>query len=195
MAHAFQCRCGAIRGHVRSGGISNRVVCYCRDCRAFALHLGDADQTLNAAGGTEIVQVAQSRLVFSQGIQHLAVLRLRDKGMLRWYASCCQTPLGNTLRAPQASFIGLIHTVLDPSKLDADFGPAIAQVHTQSAWRNGQPRTKRLFVAVVKCLALMLTECLRGRCRHSPLFDSLGRPCAQAQVLSPEQLKQLQAMQ
>jgi hypothetical protein len=33
-------------------------------------------------------------------------------GLLRWYAACCKTPIGNTLPNFRASFVGLIHSCL-----------------------------------------------------------------------------------
>src|SRR5262245_34003449 len=92
------CRCGEIHGWLRGASprTVNRMVCYCDDCQAFLHHIGRAE-LLDARGGTDVVQLAPSTMVLDRGTDRVAGLQLREKGMNRWYASCCQTPLGNTL--------------------------------------------------------------------------------------------------
>jgi hypothetical protein len=109
----LRCRCGEVRAVV--AGVSqrtvNRVVCYCDDCQAFAHQLGRAD-LLDAKGGSDIVQVAPSTLSFVQGQNRIAGLRLTPKGLFRWYASCCNTPVGNTL-SPSLPFVGIVAQALE----------------------------------------------------------------------------------
>ncbi|MEL6182165.1 MAG: DUF6151 family protein, partial [Myxococcota bacterium] len=102
-----QCRCGQLRGGFQPSSRSQRVVCYCRTCQAFAHFLG-RPELLDAQGGSHIVQSEPHTLRFHQGSEHLACMRLSDKGLLRWYASCCQTPLGNTPALPSFAFVGLL---------------------------------------------------------------------------------------
>src|SRR5690349_9274547 len=95
----LRCRCGEVGGRVKDAapGAVNRVVCYCDDCQAFAHHLGRAD-LLDAQGGTDIVQVAPpASLVFDRGSDRIVGLRLTPKGLYRWYAISCKTPVGNTV--------------------------------------------------------------------------------------------------
>ena len=33
--------------------------------------------------------------------------------MIRWYAGCCKTPIGNTLENHKISFVGLLHNCLE----------------------------------------------------------------------------------
>jgi len=56
MQHALQCRCGTIKGWVGDTQSANRVVCYCRDCQAFARFLGQGSETLDAQGGSDVIQ-------------------------------------------------------------------------------------------------------------------------------------------
>ena len=108
-----RCRCGAVRAVVKDASPTtvNRVVCYCDDCQAFAHRLGRAD-LLDAHGGSDIVQVAPSSLVFESGEDKIVGLRLSPKGLFRWYASCCNTPLGNTL-SPAVPFVGIVAQSLE----------------------------------------------------------------------------------
>jgi hypothetical protein len=104
----LRCHCGELRGSVTdpSPRTVNRVVCYCDDCQAFAHQLGRAD-LLDARGGTDIVQVAPASLKFVQGQRRIVGLRLTSNGLFRWYASCCNTPVGNSLN-PAIPFVGII---------------------------------------------------------------------------------------
>ena len=141
--HSIQCQCGAVKGQLESIGVNNRLICYCTDCRAFAHFLGKAPEVLDEQGGTEIVQVAQQGLHFSQGEDMLSAVRLSNKGMIRWYASCCATPIGNTMATPKASFIGLTHTCLDRSQVDKDFGINVAVLNTDTALGNPKIKAAR----------------------------------------------------
>src|ERR1700759_4852191 len=71
-----------------SPGTVQRVVLYCRGLQAFAHRLGRAD-LLDDHGGSDIVQVAPASLTFVQGQDRIKGLRLKPKGLYRWYASCC----------------------------------------------------------------------------------------------------------
>jgi len=180
---SLQCQCGALRAQLEPAGLSNRLLCYCTDCRAFARLLGRSD-LLDAQGGTEIVQLGQSRLRNLQGREHLAAVRLSERGLLRWYAACCRTPIGNTLANPKGGFIGLVHSCLDAAPLGAAFGPEVAVVNADTALGEPKPRQRGLAGAILRSLRIMAGERLSGRYRASPLFDAQGAPVAQPQVLS-----------
>jgi hypothetical protein len=98
----LRCRCGEVRALVTGASrrTVNRVVCYCDDCQAFAHQLGRAD-LLDSQGGSDIVQVAPASLRFVQGQHRIVGLQLKPKGLFRWYANCCNTPVGNTHSARQ----------------------------------------------------------------------------------------------
>lgn len=191
--HRIQCKCGTIRGQLDGTGISNRVVCYCTDCQAFAKFLGKSNEVLDVHGGTEIVQVAQPRLTFSQGQEHLAAVRLSEKGMVRWYAACCKTPIGNTMINPKVSFIGLIHSSLDRSKMDEDFGSSVAKVNTNAAIGEPKPKQRRLLGVMLRFIGIVLTTRIGGRYRRSQLFNESGGPIVRPTVLTAEDLARLKS--
>lgn len=103
----LRCACGEVRGIVSgaSARAVNRVVCYCDDCQAFVHQIGRAD-LLDPQGGTDIIQVAPASLTFVRGQDRIKGVRLSPKGLYRWYASCCNTPIGNTL-SPSVPFVGI----------------------------------------------------------------------------------------
>lgn len=189
--HTIQCQCGLFRGLIEGNGTSNRCICYCTDCRAFARYFGANAQLLDAQGGTEIVQVAQPRFKLQQGTEHLAALRLSDKGMIRWYATCCKTPIGNTLPDPKMSFIGLIHSVLDHSRMDQDFGTQIAKVSTTSALGEPKPKPQGMARTGLSIVKILLSMRLTGQYKQSELFRSDGQPRVQPKVLTAQELAQL----
>lgn len=191
--HQIQCKCGTIRGQLEGTGISNRVVCYCTDCQAFAKFLDKSNEVLDVHGGTEIVQVAQPRLTFSQGQAHLAAVRLSEKGMVRWYAACCKTAIGNTMINPKVSFIGLIHSSLDRSKMDKDFGRNVAEVNTNAAIGEPKPKQRGLLGVMLRFIGIVLTARIGGRYRKSQLFNESGAPIVRPTVLTAEELGRLKS--
>jgi hypothetical protein len=85
-----------LKGFVEIPQNANRGVCYCKDCQAFAHFLGKDGETLDERGGTDVTQVLPKNIAFTQGTEILACIRLTEKGLLRWYAGCCNTPVVNT---------------------------------------------------------------------------------------------------
>jgi hypothetical protein len=189
--HRLTCRCGQVQGHVITGQPSARVRCYCTDCQAFGRFLGSSAEVLDAQGGTEIVQVCQSRLRFDRGIEQLAAVRLTEKGMIRWYAQCCRTPIGNTMQDPKMSFVGLIHSFLDASSLDDDFGSSVALLNTNTALGEPKPRQRGLIGVILKFARLVLASRIRGRYKQSPLYSSEGRPVVPPEILAAAELQRL----
>lgn len=184
--HPLRCRCGALQGHVELSGLSNRVRCYCQDCQAFARFLGSLDQVLNAQGGSDVVQLAPHRIRITQGAAQLAVMRLSDQGMLRWYAACCRTPVGNTLTSRAMPFTGLLVQCLDTAPLEAAFGPVRASANTASAIGEPKPRAFGMAGALLRILGMVLGSRLSGRYKDTPFFTAAGAPVAEPTVLSAE---------
>jgi len=191
--HPIQCKCGAIRGQLEGTGTHNRALCYCTDCRAFARFLGKAPDMLDKQGGTEIFQVAQSRLRFLQGEDRLAAIRLSDKGMVRWYASCCGTPIGNTMANPKISFIGLIHTCLDQAQMNEHFGTSVAVLNVNTALGNPKPKQRGLLGVVARFMWILVTSRISGGYRRSPLFTASGLPRVVPKILPAEELTRLKS--
>lgn len=186
--HPIQCKCGTVRAQLEGTGISSRVLCYCTDCRAFARFLGQPEQVLDRQGGTEIVQVSQGRLRFSAGKERLKAVRLTEKGMVRWYADCCKTPLGNIMANRGISFVGLIHSALDQARMDEDFGKASAVVNVETALGEPKPKQVGLPGIILRFIRLVAGARLSGEYRNSPFFDASGALIAQPTVLSADAL-------
>ena len=185
MQHPLQCRCGTIKGWVSDPASANRAVCYCRDCQAFARFLGQESETLDAQGGSDIVQTLPKNVTFTQGMDALACMRLTQKGMIRWYAGCCKTPIGNTLENYKISFIGLLHNCLESpaQSLANSFGPVRAYVNPQGALGDPKPKTSGTGAIIRWFVKTILKARVNGDYRRTPFFKD-GKPIAIPRVIS-----------
>ena len=187
MNHPLQCQCGALKGFVAQPRSANRAVCYCKDCQAFAHFLGRVDEILDERGGSDVIQTLPKNVTFTHGIEALACMRLSPKGLLRWYASCCNTPIGNTLASSKMSFIGLVHTCLENSgkPLNDSFGPVRARVGTESAKGDPKPKTAGLPTMILWFIRTTLKSRINGDYKRSPFFAAdTGAPIVTPRVLS-----------
>ena len=185
MSHPLQCRCGTLKGLVNDPRSANRGICYCKDCQAFAHFLGRTNDVLDERGGSDVIQVLPKNVTFTQGLEALACIRLTPKGLVRWYASCCNTPIGNTLATPKLSFIGLVHTCLESQPLDDAFGPVRCWFHTQSARGHPKPKTAGTGKVVSWFIGKVLKARFNGDYKRTPFFRAdTGAPIVTPRVLS-----------
>lgn len=172
----LQCRCGKVHGWLRDASPSavNRVVCYCDDCQAFLHHLGRAD-LLDEHGGADIVQVAPSALSFDRGNEHITAVRLAPKGLYRWYASCCKTPLGNMV-APWLPFIGIATELFQQAPgarpCDEVFGAPVGRIMGKFAIGEPPPGSVKPDVRLLARTARKLLGWkLGGKAWPHPFFE------------------------
>ena len=192
MRHALQCECGKLRGQVAAPEKCTRLVCYCKDCQAFAHYLGKP-AILDDKGGSGIVVAHPRQLSFTQGRQYLACMALSEHGMLRWYASCCNTAIGNIARNRKMAFVGLSEACLrDPStSLERAFGPIRMRSVTKSAMGAVAPSGLSAVVPIAGFAAALLGARITGSYRQTPFFNADGSPVSQPKVLSADERRQL----
>jgi hypothetical protein len=197
MDHPLQCRCGTLKGRLARAEAATRGVCYCKDCQAFARFLGHANEILDESGGTDVVATLASNVTITEGANTLACMSLTPNGLLRWYASCCNTPIGNTVRNPKLAYVGLVHNCLEHSgaPLDAAFGPVRMRVNTQSATRGHPGATPIATLAAVVRLAASIGRArLGGSYRSTPFFDTQrGVPVVAPTVVSSAERDRLRS--
>jgi hypothetical protein len=196
---AIRCSCGALRGAVRrvSPAVGNRIVCYCDDCQSFPHFLGRADEILDAHGGTDIFQTSPARVEIREGIEHLACMRLTPKGLVRWYADCCKTPIGNTLATGAVPFVGLIRTRTLPGEGRDDLlGPVRGGVMARFAKgdRSTLDAHDRFALSLfLRFARIALAARLRGDHRKGPFFDPKTQELrVTPRVLEPEELRDVE---
>ncbi|WP_040787630.1 DUF6151 family protein [Massilia niastensis] len=192
--HKIQCRCGQLEGELTSTVGAMHLACYCRDCQAYAHALGNPGQVLDELGGTDVIATLQHRLRFTKGADSLACLMLSRQGVLRWYASCCNTPIGNTARDPRLSYIGLVHTCMGmpAADLDKEFGTNRVVVNKKDARKPKRDASSAsALFAIWRIIGSVVWARLNGSWKKSPFFQpGSTRPVAAPRVLSQEEREQ-----
>ncbi len=184
----LQCRCGAVRAIARGVApqTGNHCFCYCSDCQAFAKALDRVD-VLDRNGGTDIFQMSQARFEFTHGVDRVACLRLTPKGLVRWYASCCNTPIGNTMATRGIPFVGVVRAFVREPAGDA-LGPVRARGFRESATGDVAaipPDNQSLWSMLLRALRLMISWRLRGDHKRSAFFDAAsGAPLKAPRILT-----------
>ncbi len=189
---SLSCSCGKFRGTLSdvSPARSNFLICGCKSCRAYAHHLERAGDILDGYGGTRIVQISPGRITFTEGLDNLVCLRITPKGPLRWYTSCCNTPVASTLATNGVPFAGVVSTCLglqsDEAAMEPVFGPMRGRINSApdipdtGKWRS--------YFMMARLFGLMAWWKLRGDARRSPFFDKAsGQPVSGPRLLSAEE--------
>ncbi|HEX5418972.1 MAG TPA: DUF6151 family protein [Gammaproteobacteria bacterium] len=188
------CRCGKVSGRVTEASpqAANRVVCYCDDCQAFLHRLGRAD-LLDAHGGTDVVQVAPACVVFDRGAEQIVGLRLTPKGLYRWYAACCNTPLGNTM-TPAIPFVGIVAQTFEDA--DHSFGRPIGAILGKFALGTPPTGSTGLNLPLLaRAVRSILGWRLRGKAWPHPFFDRKSRrPIRPVTILTNDEREALRPL-
>ena len=188
----LKCLCGAVRGVVKDlpGSHASRMVCFCDDCQAFAHQLGRAADVLDANGGTDILPVVPAAIKITKGAENLRALRLTEKGLLRWYAGCCNTPVANTPSSPRLPYVGTIHTIMDHGghgrTREQDLGPVAFRI--MARFGRGQlpvdAHPKMPLKGVASMARFVIAALLRRQQSPSPFFGPDGKPRVEPQILT-----------
>lgn len=188
---AFSCGCGKVQllATQVTPESGTRIVCYCKDCQAFAHFLNRGDTVLDAHGGTEIFQMPMAYVQVTHGKEDLRCMRLTHAGLHRWYTGCCNTPIGNTMGAGMP-FIGLIHhAVADRSVRDENLGPVQGFLQARSAstrLAGDQKHPDVPFPLLLKMFFKLTVWKLKGLNKPSSFFDNEGQPVVEPYILNPK---------
>jgi hypothetical protein len=162
----------------------------CDDCQAYIGFLG-TDGVLDANGGTELTQVGHNQVVVVAGREHLGCVRLSPRGMFRWYASCCSTPIANTLGA-KSVFAGVIQTCVqnpvDETPIESVVGPILERVQGKFGKGELPPGTRKTvsFSMMWWSLRNLARWAFSGASAPSTFFSD-GEPCVPPRILSAEE--------
>jgi hypothetical protein len=154
------------------------------------VHWLERDDLLDERGGTEVIQLARARLEITEGADQIRCVRLSKKGMHRWYAQCCRTPLGNTI--PWVPFVGLVRSAFEVPHADdaSTFGTVL------SSWVRaavgGPPAGAGLTLGgLVHVTSLLASWALHGLGHPTPYFDRKNRPTVTPQILTVAERQKL----
>lgn len=186
---SIECFCGKLKGHLL--GFSNKksfhVHCLCDDCQNFAAHLGVEDQVLDKYGGTELFQTHPSYIHFTQGDENLSCIQLKEKGLFRWYTSCCQAPVANTMASSKIPFVGLSVKLLKFSSEEEKhriLGPVIMKAFASFS-RGEKPKNSHNSFPksfIFQVIRFMIRGFVGGKSHPNPFFDK-GKPRVMPTVL------------
>ena len=189
MTIPLRCECGQVRGEVDVIRGYARGTCHCKDCQAYARFLGKPG-LMDDNGGTDIVPMAPAGVHIHEGMAQVACMSLGPKGLLRWYAACCRTPLANTARASSLPYVGVPVACMaaSESELEAAFGPRDAvMIFPESALHPVKRARLRFLLGGMRIGLGILREKMGGRDgRDSPFFDAVGQPVRTPAVLNLE---------
>ncbi len=146
---------------------------------------------LDQFGGTEVVATHPDAVTITQGLESLACLSLTERGLLRWYAACCNTPIGNTPRNFKMAYVGLVHNCLEklPATSTEAFGPVRLRVNTKSAQGQLPPMAQNTLSEMSGIMKALLGAWFDGSYRNTPFFSSGGKPVALPKVLTQAELE------
>ncbi|MDF1801907.1 DUF6151 family protein [Thalassovita sp.] len=182
------CQCGSVQVELAPEGVAaaTRLRCYCTDCQTEARHLGYA---LPTHQGTDLIHTTPDRVTLLSGQENLAALRLSPKGIFRWYASCCDTPMFNSLPKPGKSFLGLVVHAAETQAADDSVGPVWGHAFTKSAPPGlGAPGKDVNFGGIgLGVIRRMLGGYLTGRRKINPLVNDAGEWNVTPTILTREQ--------
>jgi hypothetical protein len=114
-------------------------------------------------------------------------MSLSDHGLLRWYATCCNTPIGNTPRDFKTPYVGLIESCLKSNSpsLQESFGPVRMVLNTKSAWGRVKSTPVSNLVAMLGLMKSVIGTRLSGTYKRNPFFGTeMGTPVARPRELT-----------
>lgn len=183
----LKCSCGKVQGETENVNqdTGTRVVCCCDDCQSFANYLNGGNTILDEYGGTDVFQMPVAHLNITQGKDQIGCVRLSTKGAYRWYTTCCNTPIGNTMGAG-VPFIGVIHNIMDnATNRDNDLGRARGHIQTKFATKTVPAGLKgSMFRIIIRTLSKLLIWKLKGLNTPSVFFDADGNPVVKPTILN-----------
>ena len=192
----LSCQCGTVTGAIENAtpAEGDFVYCHCANCQSVPKYLGAEARILERNGGTALYQSRCGRLRIDSGLDRLAGLHMTDKPVLRWYASCCKTPMFNTYANGKLPYVTTLLANADAEDR-ARLGEPIGHLFLEEATGDTtglQPISmnallRRFFKRLVKDL-------FSGDRRRVPLFDAKTlQPIVAAHRLTEAERKALES--
>lgn len=184
---ALGCECGKVKGILENIDSKSdlRVVCYCLDCQQFAKTLHKTHKTLDAYGGSDIYQTHWKDIKITQGADQLRCLKVKPKGIIRWYTACCETPIGNTIGV-KVPFIGVISSFMgNGTQREEILGPVRGYFYKKRATQSlpeSIQKTSEIGL-VVRVLGNLVKWKFTGKTHPNSFFNEQGKPVTKPKIL------------
>lgn len=179
----LKCKCGNVEGVAKnvSPSSGNHLICMCDDCQVFAKYLKRDADILDENGGTQIFQLTPSQVEITKGHDHIACLRLTEKGLMRWHTSCCKTPIGNSMGA-KVPFIGVPTVFMETHN---SLGPIRAKMmgKKNDVGRTANSSNLSIFLFIVRGVFKLGTWWLKGMQNPHPFYTLNHEPIIEPRVL------------
>lgn len=159
----LRCDCGFFQAvlHDVNPKSGTHLRCHCADCRAGFRVLRPGAQTR----GIHLYQTDPDKVEIIAGPEYFECMQLSPNGIFRWYASCCNTPMFNTLKSAKIPFASVFtETAEDPSV----FGPIVTEAHIKKS--DGKTVHKGMGKMVFRMLSRMISSKITGRWKETPFF-------------------------
>lgn len=173
----LSCQCGEVQGQLNIVPKSYfHVHCLCIDCQNFATYLKNEALILDEYGGSELLQTYPQHLTISKGVEHITAIQHQEKGLYRWFTSCCHTPLANTMHAAHIPFVGVsvkMMTLENEAQKLAVLGPVSIKAFAKYARGDAPKDAHQRFPLsyMPKIIGFMLKGMLRKQHKPSPFFQ------------------------
>jgi len=152
------------------------------------VHLSNQKNILDEHGGSELLQTYPELMKITQGQDKISAIQLKEKGIYRWYTSCCNMPIANTMNSAKIPFVGVSVKLMEFSneqeKTDK-LGPVTLKAfgkYSIGEMPNDVHATFPLSF-MPKIISFMLKGIFRKRNSPSPFFNG-KEPVATVDVLS-----------
>ncbi|MBN21482.1 MAG: hypothetical protein CL678_09375 [Bdellovibrionaceae bacterium] len=187
----LECFCGKLKGtlQVASNKPSFHVECLCCDCQNFAAYLKQENRILDKYGSTELFQTYPSYIEFSEGSEQIACVKLTEKGLMRWYASCCNSPIANTMSSSKIPFAGISVKLMkfeSETEKESTLGPVIMKAFAKYAiGSKPQGSIDRFPLSFIPKILTFMAKGFLGRKYTPHPFFKQGTPVSLPKVLNP----------
>ena len=148
----------------------------------------------------DVFQLLPAQVRITAGHEHVRCVRLSEKGLMRWYAGCCKTPIGNTLASPRGPFIGIPHTFWDHASDGRSRDEALGPILSRTQARYGKPplppdsHPRGPLWLITRFGWQLLRGLFTGGYKPSPVFDASGKPIVEPTIVSPDDRERLRAL-
>ena len=195
----LKCCCGKVSGVATniSPETGNHIVCMCDDCQAFARFLENSEGVLDENGGTHLFQLTPNKIAIHSGREYLKCLQMGPKGLKRWYADCCKTPIANTVSL-KISLVGLFTNFIDFGNTKISKNEVIGPIRYRVMGKYGQgelPKNthhKFPLLLILKMAKTILIGRLQKKYVPNTFFDNkTGKSFSQEMILSKDEREKL----